>query len=439
MVNKGTVAIIGSPNVGKSSLFNRLVQQRVAVIADVPGVTKDRLYGICNWMNCTFNIIDTGGIVNIDQKLHLDIKEQALVAAQEADVIMFVVSFLLGVTNEDQYISRTLRKLNKPVVLIINKYDAKKAPETIYQFMELGIKHYFCVSAAHGIGIGHMLDYIVKALPNITNDHKPQHTSFCIIGKPNVGKSTLTNAILQKKRVIVNDEAGTTIDAVFSDFKYQNNHYTIVDTAGIRKRSKNGVFIEKYSFLRTLKAIDLADIAVLLIDGSERISNQDTHIAGIASQKDKPVLIVVNKIDLWDKNASEKSLAVKKEIANNFKFIDYASVICVSALVETNLHIIFECLRSMKQNLSKKIKTSILNEIMVKAQLLNPPPHFKGGRLKIYYITQKEQQLLPTFIFFVNNLNYLHFSYKRFLKNQIKINFAFNNIPIKLTFKNRKE
>ncbi|ADK69873.1 ribosome biogenesis GTPase Der [Mycoplasma mycoides subsp. mycoides] len=435
-MKKKIVAIIGRPNVGKSSLFNRIIKEKKSIVDNKPGVTRDRIYSNAEWLTREFILVDTGGI-SIDQQLFSnEIQIQTQIAIEQADVIIFVVDFLNRLDKDDKMIAKILHKSKKPVILAINKYDKKTIDDHNYEFMNLGFSDLYFISSTHGIGIGDLLDKVISYISKNDVDLKDDSTKIAIIGRPNVGKSSLVNSLVNENRMIVSEIEGTTLDAVDISFSYNKNKYTVIDTAGIRKKSKLGQTVEKYSYLRSLSAITNSDIVLLMIDATKPITDQDTNIGGLIYDEKKPVIIVVNKWDLV-KNKQEQILKKEEEIRAYFKYISYAKIIFISALDKTRVTKILDLVADIKQSLSVKVKTYVLNEVLNKAQLINPAPEFNGNRLKIYYASQV-QAYIPTFVLFCNHPNYLHFSYKRFLENQIRFSFGFDSIPINLIFRERK-
>ncbi|WP_342254474.1 ribosome biogenesis GTPase Der [Spiroplasma endosymbiont of Zeiraphera isertana] len=431
------VVIVGRPNVGKSSIFNRILQKKVAIIEDMPGATRDRIYGIGEWLTQNFVIIDTGGITKKITNFTQQINQQVNIALAEADIVLFVCSYQEGLTHEDEDIAKLLYRTKKPVIIIANKYDnVQNDNDKIYDYLKVGFGEPILVSASHGVGFGDLLDMIITKLPKEVHTEKKEHINLAIIGRPNVGKSSLVNTILQENRVIVSPIAGTTTDAIDSNFVYNKKQYCVIDTAGIRRKGKITEDLEKYSLIRTTNAIERSDIVLFLLDGSVEIQEQDLTIAGMAKTLDKPVIIIVNKWDLVKKN--EKTMQeFTKKIKEKFKYLEYSFVVYLSALENTRIHTLFATINEVLVNMNLRIKTSILNEIINKAQLINEPPYFKGGRLKIYYTTQVEKNP-PTFILMVNDQQRCHFSYERFLINQIRERFGFQGVPIKLRFRMRK-
>lgn len=430
------VVIVGKPNVGKSSIFNRITQKRTAIISDQPQTTRDRIYGNVYWLTKQFVVVDTGGISSAKINFQTEINQQVNVALNEADVVIFVCSYQDGLTDEDEAIAKLLYKVKKPIILVANKYDKVDNSDLVSDFLSLGFDWPILVSASHGIGIGELLDQVIVKLGDKKAVETAKITSLAVIGRPNVGKSSLVNAILAEDRVIVSPIAGTTTDAIDTYFQYNKEKYSLIDTAGIRRKGKITNNVEKYSVIRTTEAIKRSDVILFLLDAKEGIIEQDLTVAGLAKNLDKPVIIVVNK---WDLVAhSEKAMKeFTKKIKEEFKYLDYALITYLSALKKTRINILFKTIKVVLENMDLRIKTSVLNEVITKAQLINQAPNFNGGRLKIYYATQVETSP-PTFILMVNNRDYCHFSYQRFLINQIRHNFDFQGVPIKLILKNRK-
>ncbi|AGM25904.1 GTP-binding protein EngA [Spiroplasma syrphidicola EA-1] len=438
MARKGTVAIVGRPNVGKSTLFNRIIRERLSIVEDTPGVTRDRIYSYSEWLTREFLIIDTGGItLDHNAPFAQEIKVQAEIAIEEADVIVFVVSYKDGIISDDQMIAKLLYKSKKPIILAVNKYDKQEKDSELYEYMALGFGEPIPVSAAHGIGVGDLLDEIISYLDAIPVVEKPPGINFSLIGRPNAGKSSLVNAILGEERVIVSPIAGTTTDSIDTSFTRNQEKYTVIDTAGIRRRGKVYEKLEKYSVLRAVSAIERSDVVLVIIDGTVPITDQDTNIAGLAFEQNKPIILVVNKWDAIADKETQTMNQIEKHIRSYFKYLSYAKMVFVSALEKKRLNQLFDTIKTVYEGLQIRVKTSVLNEILVKAQLLNPPPDFNGGRLKIYYATQPVGTI-PTFIMFCNEPKYLHFSYKRFIENQIREHFGFEGIPIKILFRKRK-
>lgn len=434
---KGYVALVGSPNVGKSTIFNRLLGERKAIVNDMPGVTRDRMYGLCDWLDHSFYLIDTGGIEIEDRPFQDEIRIQTKIAIEEADVIVFLVDAKAGVSKDDELVARILRKEKKPVILAINKADNKNKVENIYEFYALGLGEPILVSGVHGIGIGDLLDKIVSYLPKKVEANEEGKICFTLVGRPNVGKSSLTNALINKNRVITSDIEGTTRDAIDIDFTRDGRSYKVIDTAGLKRRGKIYEAIDKYSALRALKAMERSDIVLLVIDASVGIIEQDKHVIGYAIEQDKAIIIVVNKWDLVEKN--ERTMQeFEKLIRAEFKFLDYAPIVFVSALKKERLHTIFKAIDVAYDGYVSRIQTSLLNSVIEDAQIMNETPNFNGGRLRIYYANQVAIKP-PTIVMFCNDPEYLHFSYERYLKNRLRETFVFDGSPIKLIFRRKAQ
>ena len=433
----GTIAIVGRPNVGKSTVFNRMLEQRLSIVEDTPGVTRDRIYGDCSWLNKTFRLIDTGGIQIADQPFAKEINMQVEIAIEEADVIIFLTSGKEGLTNDDQYIARLLRKSNKPVVLGVNKIDGQEKIDNIYEFYSLGLGDPIPVSGSHGIGIGDLLDECTKQMPDKQKDSYEGMIKFAIIGRPNVGKSSLTNAFLKQDRVIVSNIEGTTRDAIDTVFVANDKTYVVIDTAGIRKRGKVYENIEKYSVLRAKGAIERADVVLIVIDGEKGIIEQDKHVAGLAHEAKKGVIIVYNKWDLVDKD--DKTMdKITKEIRDQFAYLDYAPIAFTSAKDGKRVNTLLPLIDEVYNNVNLRIKTNVLNEVIMDAQLANPAKTHNGKRLKIYYASQVETA--PCVIaLFVNDPELMHFSYQRYIENKVREAFGFKGTPLKFIIRERKD
>lgn len=431
----GVVAIVGRANVGKSTIFNRMVGERISIVEDVAGVTRDRIYAKALWLTKEFSVIDTGGIELEDASFTTQIKMQAEIAIEEADVIVFVVNGREGITKEDEYVARLLQKSRKPIILVVNKIDDNQFRDYIYEFYALGVGDPIPVSGSHGIGIGDLLDQIINQLDLQDEETNEDEISFSIIGRPNVGKSSLTNAILGEERVIVSNIEGTTRDAIDTPFVKDGQKYRVVDTAGMRKKGKVYENIEKYSILRALTSIEKSDVILVVIDGETGIREQDKHVAGYAHEAGKGVVIVYNKWDLVDKD--EKTMQKKqKEIYEQFKYLDYARIVFTSAKTGQRVDQIFPLIQESYENSRKRVQTSVLNDVLVDAQLMNPTTTFNGGRLKIFYANQVAV-CPPTFVLFSNDPQYLHFSYKRYLENRLREAFGFEGTPIHIICRKR--
>lgn len=431
-----TVCLVGKPNVGKSSIFNRLIKENKSIIMDTPGVTRDRIYGKVEYNNKRFHLIDTGGISFGDDDFQKDILAQATLAIDEADLVLFVVDGIEDIDASDRKVAEILHRSSKPVIVVVNKLDNDKRKDNLYNFYELGFSELVAVSASHNIGINELLNTITKDLPeeDIIDDDT---IKFSIIGRPNVGKSSLINALLNEDRAIVSDIAGTTRDAIDTKFKYNHEDITVIDTAGMRKKGKIYESVEKYSLIRSLKAIDRSDVCVLVIDASTGIIEHDKHIASYALDAGKGIVICVNK---WDtiNNPDSDIRNWKEQIKNEFQFIPYAHVVFLSAKTKKRVSTLMPEVINAYNNNRKEVKTSLLNNIIMEAVNLHEPPSYKGKRLKIYFVSQTGN-CPPKFTFSVNNKGLVHFSYERYLENQIRNNIDFDGTPIILQFKNKSE
>ena len=435
-MKKAVVAIVGKPNVGKSSLFNRIVGERRSIVYDEPGVTRDRLYAKASWLTREFNIIDTGGIEIADRPFQESIRAQAEIAIDEADVIIFLCDGRTEVSDDDYLIARMLKKSNKPVILAVNKIDDITLSANAYDYYKLGLDSDIIVcSTTHGIGIGDLLDKVIELLPRFDQNDKENVIHFSLIGRPNVGKSSLYNAILNEERVIVSNIEGTTRDAVDTAFIRDGQDFVIIDTAGLRKKGKDYEAIDKYAAIRALSAIERSDVVLLVIDGNRGILEQDRSDVSYAVEEGKPLIIIVNKWDLVDK--TEKSMNdYIKDLKENFKFCSYATFMFVSALTKQRVGQITDEIAKVYKNASKHIPTSIVNEIILDAFAYNPTPDFNGGRLKIFYANQVSTNP-PLIILFVNDPSYMHFSYKRYLENKLRERIDFEGTPIKIVCRAR--
>ena len=427
------VAIVGRPNVGKSTLFNKIAGSRIAIIEDVPGVTRDRLYEEVSYLNKPFYLVDTGGIDLGDEKFNDEIKMQAEIAINEADVVIFVVDAKDGITSNDLVVRDILRRSNKKIIVAINKMDNKDSYDNIYDFYELGFDNYIPISAIHNTGYIELMDEVTSGFKTKDESDEDDRLKIAIIGRPNVGKSSLTNAILNEDRVVVSDVAGTTRDSINTVFKYHDEEFVLIDTAGMRKKGKVYESVEKYSLFRSMNSIDKSDICLLVIDAEDGIKEHDKHIAGYAIERGKGLIIVVNKWDaVEDANISE----FKKLVRSEFQFATYAPVVFLSALTKKRIHTLMPEVLKVKENISREIKTSVLNEVIEDAYSLNPAPSYKGKRLKIYFVSQTGIKP-PKFTFRVNSKGLVHFSYERYLENKLRENFELEGTPIVLQFKNR--
>jgi len=434
---RGVVAIVGRPNVGKSSLFNRIIGERLSITDDASGITRDRIYGRASWLNQEFSIIDTGGIILKDEPFSKEIRAQAELAIDEADVIIMVVDARSGLTTADEDVFNILKRSNKPVIVAANKVDDGSMVDLIYEFYQLGCEYVVGISTLHGIGMGDLLDQVIALLPKQSKKtYQEGIIKFCLIGQPNVGKSTLTNAILGEERVIVSDIPGTTRDAIDTTFTRDGKKYVVIDTAGIRKQGKIYENAEKYSVLRALSAIERCDIAVIVLDGTEEITEQDKRIAGYAREYNRALIIVVNKWDLVVKD--DKTMhKFQEKIRSQFQFMDFAPIIFLSALNNSRVHHLLETIDTVYENFNRRVNTSVLNDVLLDAVLLNQPPIFNGNRLKLSYATQNDV-MPPTFVLFVNDEAHMHFSYLRYLENQIRNAFAFTGCPIKFVLRKKE-
>ncbi len=435
-MDKPVVALVGRPNVGKSTIFNRLVGEKTAITEDIPGITRDRIYGTVDYLDYSFHIIDTGGIDISEGRFNAEIKAQAELAIDEADLVLFVVDGKEGLTTNDYVVRDLLIQSGRKVIVVINKTDTKTYKDHKYDFYELGFDSYIEVSGAGNYGFYDLLDEITKDFKKI-EDTEDNVLKFSVIGRPNVGKSSLVNALLNEERVIVSPVAGTTRDAVDTLFKYHGKDFVVIDTAGMRKRGKIYETVEKYSLLRSLKAIDRSDVCLLVIDAEEGIIEHDKHIAGYAKEAGKAIIIVVNK---WDtvEDKDKKMKEFTNNIRNEFQFISYAPIVYLSALTKKRIHTLMPEVIKVYENAKREVKTSVLNDIIEEAYALNLPPTYKGKRLKIYFANQVST-LPPTFNIQVNNKGLIHFSYKRYLENKLRENFDFEGTPIVLRFKNKGE
>ncbi|QED48444.1 ribosome biogenesis GTPase Der [Cytobacillus dafuensis] len=434
---KPVVAIVGRPNVGKSTIFNRIVGERISIVEDIPGVTRDRIYSSGEWLNHDFNIIDTGGIDIGDEPFLEQIRQQAEIAIDEADVIVFLTNGREGVTAADEEVAKILYRAKKPVVLGVNKIDNPEMRDQIYDFYALGFGEPFPISGSHGLGLGDLLDEAAKHFPKHgQKDYEDDVIKFSLIGRPNVGKSSLVNAILGEDRVIVSNVAGTTRDAIDSQLTYNGEKYVIIDTAGMRKKGKVYETTEKYSVLRALRAIERSDVVLVVIDGEEGIIEQDKRIAGYAHEAGRAVVIVVNKWDAVEKD--EKTMKeFEQKIREHFLFLDYAPIVFLSAKTKKRIHTLIPMINTASENHSLRVDTSVLNDVIMDAVAMNPTPTDKGRRLKIYYTTQVAVKP-PTFVVFVNEPELMHFSYERFIENRIRDAFGFEGTPIKIFARERK-
>ncbi len=430
-MTKPVVAIVGRPNVGKSTIFNRIVGERVAIVEDMPGVTRDRLYGKGEWLNREFNLIDTGGIELGDEPLLVQMREQAELAIKEADVIIFIVNGREGITAADQEVAKLLFRSDKPVVLGVNKVDNPEMQEQLYEFYSLGIGDPYPISGSHGLGLGDMLDDVIKYFPDDVEDPYDEDTiRISLIGRPNVGKSSLVNAMLGEERVIVSNIPGTTRDAIDTPFTRDGQEYVLIDTAGMRKRGKVYESTEKYSVLRSLKAIERSNVVLVVINAEEGLIEQDKKIAGYAHEAGRAVILVVNKWDAIEKD--DKTMKnFEQKLRDEFLFLSYAPILFLSAKTKQRLQHVLPMVKKVSENHHLRVPTNVLNDLIMDAVAMNPTPTDKGKRLRINYVTQVAVEP-PTFVFFVNEPELMHFSYQRFLENRLRATFEFEGTPIKI-------
>ena len=427
-----TVALVGRPNVGKSTLFNKIVGKKISIIEDLPGVTRDRIYQETSYNNKRFYLIDTGGIDASKMKFNDEIKMQAELAIKEADIVVFIVDGKEGLTSNDLLVRDILRKSKKEVIVAINKVDNKESNNHIYDFYELGFSSYIPISSIHNTGYIELMEEITKNFHE-QEEKEDNRLKFSIIGRPNVGKSSLMNALLNEERVVVSDVAGTTRDSIDSVLKYHNEEYILIDTAGMRKKGKVFESIEKYSLFRSLKAIDRSDICLVVINAEEGIKEHDKHIAGYAIERGKGLIFVVNK---WDTVKNTTIPEFEKRMRAEFQFATYAPIVYLSALTKKRIHTLMPEIIKVGKNIKRELPTSILNNVILDAYQLNIPPSYKGKRLKIYFTSQTGTKP-PKFTFRVNNKGLVHFSYERYLENKLRENFELEGTPIVLQFKNR--
>ena len=435
-MSRTTVAIIGSPNVGKSTIFNRIIGDRRAIVDDEAGITRDRLYGTAKWLGKSFNLIDTGGIEIANRPFQEQIRIQANIAIEESDIILFVTDGKVGVTSDDMMVARMLRKVKKPVLLLVNKIDEGLQAANAAEFYSLGLGEPIPVSGAHGVGIGDVLNRIIDLIKDEKEESSEDVITFCMIGRPNVGKSSLTNAILSEERVIVSDISGTTRDSIDTPFTKDGQDFVVIDTAGLKKKGKIYEAIDKYSAIRALKAVERSEIVLLVIDGKAGITEQDKHVIQYATDLHKAIIIVVNKWDLVDKETNTMS-EYEKLIRKEYKFLDYAPTIFLSALTKRRVNTLFDALLKVHAAYHTRIKTSLLNDVLQEAQVMNQAPDFNGGRLKIYYATQV-LTAPPTISISVNDPEFMHFSYQRYIENRLRETFNFDGTPIEIRLKKHR-
>lgn len=429
------IALVGAPNVGKSTIFNRMVGSRLSIVEDTPGVTRDRLYGTAEWLTRKFRVVDTGGVEIANRPFQVQIRAQAEIAIEEADVIVFVADGKLGVTGDDRIVAKMLYRSGKPVILAVNKVDNSDRVADAQEFYSLGLGEPIPVSGAHGIGVGDVLDKIVSLIPEKHDVDYGSAISFSLIGRPNVGKSSITNALLGQDRVIVSNIAGTTRDSVDTPFESNGKNYVAIDTAGLNKRGRIFESIDKYAAIRALAAIDRSQIAVMVLDASTGILDQDRHVSGYALEAKKGIVVVVNKWDLAPKGLEQGEF--EQEIKTRFKFLDFAEILFVSAKTGKGIEKILPAIEKAFEGCNRRVPTSILNQIIQDAQMMNPTPEFNHGRLKILFSNQVATNP-PTFVMFCNNPAFAHFSYTRYLENRLRESFDFSGTPISIVYRMRK-
>ena len=424
----GTIAIVGRPNVGKSTLFNRIAGERLSIVEDIPGVTRDRIYSSADWTGNHFQIIDTGGIQLEDQPFQEEIRAQVQIAIEEADVILMVCNGKSGMSDDDRYIAGLLQRSKKPIVLAVNQIDDTTRMMNIYEFYNLGIGDPIAVSGVHGIGVGDVLERCVELLPEENKNTRKEGIHIAVIGEPNVGKSSIVNAILREDRSIVSNIQGTTRDAIDTPFRFNGKPYVIVDTAGIRKRGRVYESVEKYSVLRAMSAIEKCDVALFLIDGEKGIREQDKHVAGYAYEAGKPMIIVVNKWDAVEKDEHTR-VEFEEKVRNEFAYLSYAPILFVSAKTRQRVDTIIPEVDRVFENSTRRVSTNILNEVIADSQITTPAPARNGKRFRIYYATQVAIQP-PTFVLSCNEPKLMHFTYQRFIENTLRRAFDFEGTPI---------
>ena len=438
-MSKPIVAIVGRPNVGKSTLFNQIGKKRVSIVEDIPGVTRDRIYLDAEWLNTEFTMIDTGGIeLETTDHILTSMRHQANLAIEEADVVVFVVDAKTGMTAADEEVAHILRTSKKPILLAVNKVDSPNKENEIYEFYNLGLGDPIPISASNALNLGDLLDQVVENFPKDAVDEKEaDEISIAVIGRPNVGKSSLVNALLGQERVIVSNIPGTTRDAIDTHFVKDDTKFILIDTAGMRRKAKIDLPIERYSVMRSLRAVDRSDVVLMVINADEGITEQDKKIAGYAHEAGKGIVIVVNKWDLVEKD-DKTSLRFTEDLRDEIGFMQYAPVLYTSALTKQRVHRVTDLVKYVAEQQAMRIQTSVLNQVITDATAINPPPSHKGKRLKIYFTTQADIKP-PTFIFFVNEPEIMHFSYLRFLENKLRESFGFEGTPLKLIVRGRKE
>ncbi|MBN3534423.1 ribosome biogenesis GTPase Der [Mycoplasma procyoni] len=433
-MQNNVVAIIGKPNVGKSTLFNKLIGKRVSIVYDQPGVTRDRLYEEVEWSGKKFKVIDTGGIEVEEKDFQTQIRTQAQIAIEEAKVIVLILDGRVEIDKDDFYVVNLLRKSGKPIIVACNKLEGNK--DFDYSIYKLGFENYFPISAMHSEGVGDLLDEVLNHL-DFSDQESDSNFKLSIIGKPNAGKSSLLNALLQQNRSIVSPIAGTTRDSISSDLTIGDQNFTIIDTAGISKKSKLVESVDHYALMRAMSSLEESDLSLIVIDATQELSHFDSRLAGYAFEENKPIILVVNKWDLISKDTNTM-VNFEKQMRKNYKFLDWAPIVFISAINSDRLSKLKEEILSVKENLERKIPANLLNEVLVEIQISQPAPSLKGKRLEISFIKQVEAKV-PTFLLFVNNKDYAHFTYMRYIENQLRQYFNFKGTPIKLILRNKNE
>ncbi|OQX94120.1 MAG: ribosome biogenesis GTPase Der [Tenericutes bacterium 4572_104] len=431
------VAIVGRPNVGKSTLFNRIIGERKSITDDLSGITRDRIYGKASWLNRQFRLIDTGGIEISDAPFLTEIKAQAEIAIEESDVIILAVDGRSGLLPNDKDVMNLLYRSNKPIIVAVNKLESQKYRDNIYDFYELGASSVVMISSAHGLGIGNLLDEVIAYLPEETKDkYESDVRKISIIGRPNVGKSSLTNAILGTERVIVSSLSGTTTDSIDTEFTRDSLHYVVIDTAGMKKRGKIYENVDRYANLRAMQAIERSDVCLIMIDAETGIQAQDKHIAGFAQENHKAMILVVNKWDTLKKD-DHTMKEWEKKIRSEFRFLSYVPIVYLSAKTKARMKTLFPMIERVYENYNRRVSTSALNEVIQEAMILNPPKEHRQKIVRVYYATQVKTKC-PTIVLFVNDINCMHFSYYRYLENRLRERFDFLGTAINLVLRNRE-
>ena len=438
-MSRPIVAFVGRPNVGKSTLFNAIANKQISIVEDTPGVTRDRLYATAEWLNQEFMMIDTGGIETSSQdQFIISIREQAQIAMQEADVIVFVVDARTGMTSDDEDIAKILRQTKKPIVLAVNKVDSPKQEMEMFEFYNLGLGDVMPISASNRYNLGDLLDAVVEGFPKSDSDNEDEEDEIkvALIGRPNVGKSSIFNALIGKQRSIVSDVAGTTRDAIDTKVEREGVNYVFIDTAGMRRKARIDEPVERYSVMRALRAVDRSDVVLMVLDASDGITEQDKKIAGYAHESGKGTIFVVNKWDLYEKD-NTSTLRFTEDIRNEFAFLQYAPVVFVSATTKQRIHRLPEVIHYVAEQHAMRVATGVLNQVVQEAVSVNPPPSDKGIRLKILYVTQVKTKP-PTFVFFVNQPNLMHFSYQRYMENKLRDSFGFEGTPLHIIIRGKE-